>query len=54
MEPATFAAQLISRLERLKREQDGVSSERLQQIQEVGVRPPPRRRSLLLLVLVSG
>lgn len=37
VEPAEFAAQLISRLERLKREQDTMSSleERLQQIQEV-------------------
>ncbi|KAJ8345426.1 hypothetical protein SKAU_G00296190 [Synaphobranchus kaupii] len=36
VEPAAFAAQLISRLERLKREQDTMSSleERLQQIQE--------------------
>lgn len=40
MEPAAFAAQLISRLENLKREQDTISSleERLQQIQEVCVR----------------
>lgn len=37
MEPAEFAAKLISRLESLKREQDTLSSpeERLQQIQEV-------------------
>lgn len=37
MEPAAFAAQLIARLERLKREQETMSSleERLQQIQEV-------------------
>ncbi|XP_076020751.1 LOW QUALITY PROTEIN: axin-2 [Genypterus blacodes] len=36
MEPAQFAAQLISRLENLKREQDTINSleERLQQIQE--------------------
>ncbi|XP_010895682.1 axin-2 [Esox lucius] len=36
VEPAAFAAQLISRLERLKREQETISSleERLQQIQE--------------------
>ncbi|XP_072550317.1 axin-2 [Salminus brasiliensis] len=36
VEPAVFAAQLISRLERLKREQETISSleERLQQIQE--------------------
>ncbi|XP_069558849.1 axin-2 [Brachyistius frenatus] len=36
MEPAEFAAQLISRLENLKREQDTITSleERLQQIQE--------------------
>ncbi|KAL1006081.1 hypothetical protein UPYG_G00067640 [Umbra pygmaea] len=36
VEPSTFAAQLISRLEKLKREQDTMSSleERLQQIQE--------------------
>ncbi|XP_037544902.1 axin-2 [Nematolebias whitei] len=36
MEPSQFAAQLISRLENLKREQDTISSleERLQQIQE--------------------
>lgn len=41
MEPSAFAAQLISRLEKLKREQDTMSSleERLQQIQEV--RTPP-------------
>lgn len=40
MEPAAFAAQLISRLENLKREQDTMSSleERLQQIQEVCLR----------------
>lgn len=53
MEPAEFAAQLISRLESLKRKRDTISSleERLQQIQEVGAssaagfffppRPPP-------------
>lgn len=37
MEPSQFAAQLISRLENLKREQDTIISleERLQQIQEV-------------------
>lgn len=37
MEPAEFAAQLISRLESLKRKQDTISclEERLQQIQEV-------------------
>lgn len=37
IEPSDFAAQLISRLEKLKREQDTMSSleERLQQIQEV-------------------
>lgn len=41
VEPSAFAAQLISRLEKLKREQDTMSSleERLQQIQEV--RKPP-------------
>ncbi len=40
MEPAEFAAQLISRLESLKRKQDTINSleERLQQIQEVCVR----------------
>lgn len=39
MEPAEFAAQLISRLENLKRKHDTISSleERLQQIQEVCV-----------------
>lgn len=39
MEPAAFAAQLIARLERLKREQETMTSleERLQQIQEVGI-----------------
>lgn len=39
MEPAAFATQLIARLERLKREQETMSSleERLQQIQEVGI-----------------
>lgn len=39
VEPAAFAAQLIARLERLKREQETMSSleERLQQIQEVGI-----------------
>lgn len=49
MEPAEFAAQLISRLESLKRKRDTISSleERLQQIQEVGaavvfVLSPPR------------
>lgn len=38
MKPAEFAAQLISRLESLKRKRDTISSleERLQQIQEVG------------------
>lgn len=37
VEPSDFAAQLIARLEKLKREQDTMSSleERLQQIQEV-------------------
>lgn len=42
MEPAEFAAQLISRLENLKRKQDTISSleERLQQIQEVGAFQP--------------
>lgn len=37
VEPSAFAAQLIARLEKLKREQDTMSSleERLQQIQEV-------------------
>lgn len=37
MEPAKFAALLISRLESLKRDQDTINSleERLQQIQEV-------------------
>lgn len=40
MEPAEFAAQLISRLESLKRKQDTINSleERLQQIQEVCVK----------------
>lgn len=39
VEPAAFAAQLIARLERLKREQETINSleERLQQIQEVSV-----------------
>lgn len=39
MEPSAFAAQLIARLEKLKRERDAMSSleERLQQIQEVRV-----------------
>lgn len=39
MEPSAFAAQLIARLEKLKRERDTMSSleERLQQIQEVRV-----------------
>ena len=37
MEPSAFAAQLISRLESLKRKQDTLNSleEKLQQIQEV-------------------
>lgn len=37
VEPSAFAAQLIAKLEKLKREQDTMSSleERLQQIQEV-------------------
>lgn len=41
MKPAEFAAQLISRLESLKRKRDTISSleERLQQIQEVGAAP---------------
>lgn len=39
VEPSAFAAQLIARLEKLKRERDTISSleERLQQIQEVRV-----------------
>lgn len=39
VEPSAFAAQLIARLEKLKREQDTMSSleERLQQIQEVQI-----------------
>lgn len=39
VEPSAFAAQLIARLEKLKREQDTMSSleERLQQIQEVRI-----------------
>lgn len=39
VEPSAFAAQLIAKLETLKREQDTMSSleERLQQIQEVRV-----------------
>lgn len=39
VEPSAFAAQLIARLEKLKRERDTMSSleERLQQIQEVRV-----------------
>lgn len=38
VEPATFAAELISRLEKLKQEQETMDSleERLQQIKEVG------------------
>lgn len=42
VEPAAFAAQLIARLERLKREQETMNSleERLQQIQEVSVCRP--------------
>lgn len=38
VEPATFAAELISRLEKLKQEQEMMDSleERLQQIKEVG------------------
>lgn len=38
MEPAAFAAELISRLEKLKQEQETMDSleERLQQIKEVG------------------
>lgn len=39
VKPSAFAAELIARLEKLKREQDTLSSleERLQQIQEVGI-----------------
>lgn len=39
VEPSAFAAQLIAKLEKLKREQDTMSSleERLQQIQEVSI-----------------
>lgn len=46
VEPSAFAAQLIARLEKLKREQDTMSSleERLQQIQEVRI---PKKRSHL-------
>lgn len=45
VEPSAFAAQLIARLEKLKREQDTMSSleERLQQIQEV--RNPEKKES---------
>lgn len=44
VEPSAFAAQLIARLEKLKREQDTMSSleERLQQIQEVRTREAAR------------
>lgn len=40
MEPSEFAAQLISRLESLKRKQDTINSleEKLQQIEEVCMR----------------
>lgn len=43
VEPSAFAAQLIAKLEKLKREQDTMSSleERLQQIQEVTVARVP-------------
>lgn len=61
MEPAEFAAQLISRLESLKRKRDTISclEERLQQIQEVGAvsaagflfyPPPPHRANVLFFV----
>ena len=45
MEPAAFAAELISRLEKLKLELETRHSleERLQQIREVGAAPPPAR-----------
>lgn len=45
VEPSAFAAQLIARLEKLKREQDTMSSleERLQQIQEVWMHTTPFR-----------
>ena len=52
MEPAAFAAELISRLEKLKQEQETMDSleERLQQIKEVGgltLLGPGRARRML-------
>lgn len=43
VKPSAFAAELIARLEKLKREQDTLSSleERLQQIQEVSIQDFP-------------
>lgn len=63
MKPAEFAAQLISRLESLKRKRDTISSleERLQQIQEVGAFSaevffvlPPNPPQPLVLFLFYG
>lgn len=53
VEPSAFAAQLIARLEKLKREQDTMSSleERLQQIQEV--RNPEKKKESLTRQLGS-
>lgn len=54
VEPAAFAAQLIARLERLKREQETMSSleERLQQIQEVSVYCHLASHSNVCLILI--
>lgn len=53
VEPAVFAAQLIARLEHLKREQETISSleERLQQIQEVGT---PKHFGLRLHLILAS
>lgn len=54
VEPSAFAAQLIARLEKLKREQDTMSSleERLQQIQEV--RNPEKKRVIYKSTWLDG
>lgn len=58
MEPAAFAAELISRLEKLKQEQETMDSleERLQQIKEVGglTLPGPGRAGRLLSAWAGG
>ena len=56
VEPSAFAAELITRLEKLKREQDTLSclEERLQQIQEVrNEQGRTMDRSLISIVILA-